>query len=241
MLGAILNKSWRQHPTKHQLYGHLPPITKTIQVKRTRHAGHCWRSRAHKWWTPMDPHIWPGKSRTTSSNIHTSAMWGYRMYYWRPSGGDDQLGEVAREGQGYPCKRHDMMMIYIHIYVYIYIKCNPQTDGFVVSKVSSVTRHAWFFKYWLYSSHFIYTLSIIETSYCIAAYVTANKFPHEITQSTWGSYTLSFINRLFRCITRASLCVWVLMCDRAYVSACMYMTLSGENTWLNYVFFFIFA
>ena len=33
------------HPTRHQLYGHLPPITKTIQVRRTRHAGHCWRSR----------------------------------------------------------------------------------------------------------------------------------------------------------------------------------------------------
>ena len=45
MLRAILNKSWRQHPTKHQLYGHLPPITKTIQVRRTRHAGYCWRSR----------------------------------------------------------------------------------------------------------------------------------------------------------------------------------------------------
>ena len=44
MLRAILNKSWVQHPTK-QLYGHLPPITKTIQVRRTRHAGHCWRSR----------------------------------------------------------------------------------------------------------------------------------------------------------------------------------------------------
>ena len=44
MLRAILNKSWRQHPTRHQLYGHLPPITKTIQVRRTRHAGHCWRS-----------------------------------------------------------------------------------------------------------------------------------------------------------------------------------------------------
>ena len=28
MLRAILNKSWRQHPTRHQLYGHLPPITK---------------------------------------------------------------------------------------------------------------------------------------------------------------------------------------------------------------------
>ena len=45
MLRAILNKSWKQHPTRHQLYGHLPPITKTIQVRRTRHAGHCWRSR----------------------------------------------------------------------------------------------------------------------------------------------------------------------------------------------------
>ena len=45
MLRAILNKSWRQHPTRYQLYGHLPPITKTIQVRRTRHAGHWWRSR----------------------------------------------------------------------------------------------------------------------------------------------------------------------------------------------------
>ena len=45
MLRAILNKSWRQHPTKHQLDGHLPPISKTIQVRRAWHAGHCWRSR----------------------------------------------------------------------------------------------------------------------------------------------------------------------------------------------------
>ena len=44
-LQAILNKSRWQHPTKQQLYGHLPPITKTIQVRRTRHAGHCRRSR----------------------------------------------------------------------------------------------------------------------------------------------------------------------------------------------------
>ena len=44
MLRAILNKSW-QHLTRHQLYGHLPHITKTVQVRRTRHAGHCWRSK----------------------------------------------------------------------------------------------------------------------------------------------------------------------------------------------------
>ena len=45
MLQAILNMSWQQNPTKHQLYGRLPPITKIIKVRQTRHAGHCWRSR----------------------------------------------------------------------------------------------------------------------------------------------------------------------------------------------------
>ena len=45
ILRAILNKSWRQHPTRHQLHGQLPPVTKTIQVRRTRQAGHCWRSK----------------------------------------------------------------------------------------------------------------------------------------------------------------------------------------------------
>ena len=44
LLWAILNKFWRQHPTKQQLYGYLPPIMKTIQVWQTRHAGHCRRS-----------------------------------------------------------------------------------------------------------------------------------------------------------------------------------------------------
>ena len=45
MLGVILNKSSKHHPTKQQLCDHLPPISKTIQVRQTRHAGHCWRSR----------------------------------------------------------------------------------------------------------------------------------------------------------------------------------------------------
>ena len=70
MLGAILNKSWRQYPTKQQLYGHLPLITKTIQLRRTRHAGHCWRSR-HELisdvllWTPLHGRAkagWPART-----------------------------------------------------------------------------------------------------------------------------------------------------------------------------------
>ena len=38
MLRAILNKSWRQYPTKQQLYSHLPPIMKIIHIRWTRHA-----------------------------------------------------------------------------------------------------------------------------------------------------------------------------------------------------------
>ena len=74
MFRAILNTYWRQHPTRHQLYGHLPPITKTIQVRRTRHSGHSWRSKDE---LIRDELQWRSKSRTTSSNIHTAAMRGY--------------------------------------------------------------------------------------------------------------------------------------------------------------------
>ena len=38
---AILNKSWKQHPTKQHLYNHLPPVSQTIQVRGARDAGHC--------------------------------------------------------------------------------------------------------------------------------------------------------------------------------------------------------
>ena len=71
ILRAILNKSWRQHPTRHQLYGPLPPILKTNQLRQPRHAGHCWRSRDE---LISDVLLWPSKSTTTSSNIHTAAM-----------------------------------------------------------------------------------------------------------------------------------------------------------------------
>ena len=70
MFRAILNTSWRQHPTRHQLYGHLPPITKTIQVGRTRHAGHCWRSKDELisdvvLWTPAYGRVKTGRPART--------------------------------------------------------------------------------------------------------------------------------------------------------------------------------
>ena len=70
MLRAILNKSRWQRSTRHQLYGHLPPISKTIQVRRTRHAGHCWRSRDKfisdvLLWTPTYGQAKPGRPAQT--------------------------------------------------------------------------------------------------------------------------------------------------------------------------------
>ena len=45
MQQAILKKSWKQRPTKQQVYSHLPPIPKTNQIRQTRHARHCWKSK----------------------------------------------------------------------------------------------------------------------------------------------------------------------------------------------------
>ena len=70
MLRAILNKFWRQHPTKQQLYGHLPPITKSIKIWWTRHAGHRWRSRDELirdvlLWTPSHDRAKAGRRAQT--------------------------------------------------------------------------------------------------------------------------------------------------------------------------------
>ena len=70
MLHAVLNKSWEQHPTKQQLYGHLPPNLQTILVRQARHAEHCWRSKDELinnilLWAPTHRHTcvgWPAKT-----------------------------------------------------------------------------------------------------------------------------------------------------------------------------------
>ena len=70
MLQAILSKSWRQHPIKQRLYSHQPLIMKTIKIRRTRHAGHCWRSRDELisdvlQWTPSHGRAKAGRSART--------------------------------------------------------------------------------------------------------------------------------------------------------------------------------
>ena len=70
ILHAVLNKSWKKHLIKQQLDGHLPPISQTIYVRWTRHAGHCWGSKDEiisniLLWTPTYGHTsigWPAKT-----------------------------------------------------------------------------------------------------------------------------------------------------------------------------------
>ena len=104
MLWAILNKSWKQHPTKHRLYGHLPPISKTAQIRRTRHVGHWWRSkdklkRDILLWSPSNGRASVGRPiKTFLQQLSTDT--GCRL--------EDQLEAMddrdkLQESQGNPC------------------------------------------------------------------------------------------------------------------------------------------
>ena len=80
-----IEQSWKQDPTKQQLYGQLPSTRKTIKVRRTRHAGHCWRSKDE---LISDVLLWTGKGRTTSLNLSTRDLYRYRMWLAGPAVSD---------------------------------------------------------------------------------------------------------------------------------------------------------
>ena len=126
MLRAILNKTWRQYPTRHQLYGNLPPITKTIQVRRTRHAGHCWRSRDELIsdvlrWTPTHGRAKAGRPART-----------YIQQLCEDTGcSPEALPEAMNDWEKWRERVRDIRAtsttwwwwyIYIYIYIYIYMR-----------------------------------------------------------------------------------------------------------------------
>ena len=59
MQPVILNKSWKSHPTKQPLYGHQPPIFKTIKIRR-RHSDQFWRNKRR---TQNDVLLWSPSHR----------------------------------------------------------------------------------------------------------------------------------------------------------------------------------
>ena len=123
MLLAILNCSWRQQSTKQQLYGHLPSITKTIPVRRTRHSGHCWRSRDELisdvlLWTPSHSRAKAGRPVRTSIQqlcVNTGFTHEDRLETMNYSEGwRERVKDICADGMTWWYK-------YIYIYIYIYI------------------------------------------------------------------------------------------------------------------------
>ena len=119
MLWAVLNKSWRQYPKKQQLYGYLPPITITIHIRRTRHMGHCWRSRFE---------LISDILMKTPSHGRAKAEWPSRIYIQQlcadtgcspedlPGAMDDKDGWGRGSGRSELVARHDD---YDHVFFYV--------------------------------------------------------------------------------------------------------------------------
>ena len=98
---------WVQPPGL--LYDHLLPISKTIQVRWTRHVGHCWRSRDKLisdilLWTPSHGRAKVERpARTYIQQLHANTECTLEGL----PGAMDEVGE----GQGDPCWRYNMMMM----------------------------------------------------------------------------------------------------------------------------------
>ena len=76
MLTKRIEKKLDDNYTRMLLYSHLPPFMTTIQVRRTRYAGHCWRSRDKLisdilLWTPS--HGW-AKARWPAWTTYSSSV-----------------------------------------------------------------------------------------------------------------------------------------------------------------------
>ena len=65
----------------------------------------------------MDPHTWPCKSRTTSTNIHSATMWAYGMLSRRPAW---TIGKSGERGSGISVlpARHDDDIYIVSIFIY---------------------------------------------------------------------------------------------------------------------------
>ena len=102
MLQAILNKSWRQHPTKQQLYAHLPPNTKTIMQDT---AGEVRTNSCDVLlWTPSHGRAKAGRPVRTYIQQLCADMG------CSPEDLPEAMRRVVRKGQGYLCWWRDMMI-----------------------------------------------------------------------------------------------------------------------------------
>ena len=123
---------------QHQLYSHLPPIMKTIQVRRTRNAGHCWRSRDE---LINDVLLW------TPTHGRAKAGWPARTYIQQLCEdmrcSPEDLPEAMNDREKWRKRVRDIRASsttwwWWYIYIYIYICClssgeNKDVEFFYIS------------------------------------------------------------------------------------------------------------
>ena len=96
MLRTALNRSWKDHPTNVELYGHIPPISESLQQQRMRFAGHCWHgeeelARDVLLWKPthrLQPKGRPKKTYMRVMEYRASSTW---WWWW-------MMMMIGREG-----------------------------------------------------------------------------------------------------------------------------------------------
>ena len=116
MRPAALSTSWRQHRTNHQQYGHLPPISKTIQTRQAKHTEHCWRSKGKiicdlPQWTLSHGRIRVARPARTYQQLICTDIGCSLEGLLRSMDDRDEREEIANS---MPMTRHDFEYIYIY-------------------------------------------------------------------------------------------------------------------------------
>ena len=123
----------------HEAAAVWPSIMKTVQVRRTRHVGHCWVSEDGFMCDLLLSTPSHGRSKAGCPGMtYIKQLYAETGYYL-----EEQLAAMDdREGSSERIREIHGDCVTLYIYIYIY--SNPQTDGFIVSQLFSVVRHAIF-------------------------------------------------------------------------------------------------
>ena len=137
-LCAVLNKYWKQHSNKQQLYGHLLPISETIILKSKRHDRHSWENK-DKQISDILPQ--------TPSHGHTSVGWsakiyGHLMTYWELLKNKCLSEEILKEIKRNPCCRHALMMNMLW-----FTKTHCKGQDFAQSQFLSEENRIWIYSF----------------------------------------------------------------------------------------------
>ena len=130
---VILDKSWKQHPTKQKLCSNFTPISKPIRW--TQHMRYCWRSKDKlKFFHRPFPSTY--QCRSTTKNLFTRCEHRYNLEdlprWKRLMGRERERGRIRK--------------IFGDGVTWIYIYSHPQTDSFVISQLFKEVRHTGRFK-----------------------------------------------------------------------------------------------